>query len=1009
MRNHLRWLLVWCALVVSGALADEVTIKRAGDYVVQRSIETLGGASITNQYTTLQPGISYWSDEEASWLPSSDQIELQENGAKLNASAMKVRFAANHNDVNGGLEFTLPDGRAIKLKTIGIALTDRSTSDSVWIGELKDSNGLLDPAGNSITYPDAFSGCRADIRVTTGIGQFQSDVILRERIAAPESFNLNPETTDLDVWHLLIESPTPQIRELPISRSGGFIDRDQQLEFGEMIFAPGTAFLLGTNGVPLSTAHGRLRVAKDFFEDPDSHAKYLIEHVPYAEAVVHLNYLPKREEARVDRDEILKRLTRARSMATKGARRKPTSLASNSEVLPAKAIDGRERKVAAIRRVSLSNEPGFMMDYTVVKAATNFTFVGSSTYLVTNAITLASTTTIEGGTVVKFNAYTNSAPVINVNGSVVCNTTLYAPATFTSKDDNSIGDSISGSTGSPTNCYGWYHLLFTSTNTTALDIHDIHTRFAYIGLGFQGTNSVVLANVQALWCDRAIETCNNTLTIRNLLAQNATNVIAATNATVTAEQITAHNGSRVFYHSGSTLALKNALVVGIANTSSNVTETSVTTLSSDAGVFQSVRAGAHYLAANSPYRKAGTTNISAVMVALQKSLTTYPPVDRTIPFVGDEIIQPIAARIVGVPDVGFGYPALDYIWSGLDVGNYTITLTNGVCIGGYGTPLLKFTGSGSLISEGLPHRLNRLVTYNSVQEQPQRWITNLTFFGGYKVNLRFTEVSSTALNTVPINPGDYFVGEFLVQDSLLRNLYWSFWNFDGSGKSPYITIKNSVLERLSISWTQGYDAPAYLDVNLRNNYFRNCTGAFYHWGNYYGAWNIHDNFVEGALLGFGEMDSEDPPLYGGPLSSAGTTSNDGYTAGWPLFGDSTYKANLTATFATGPLGPYYYPITGTSSSLTNLVNTGSQTSASAGLYHYTTRVDQTKEGTTTVDIGFHYVAVDSNGIPIDTDGDGIADYLEDRNGNGTLDSGELAWTYAVNNVNGLTVFTPLQP
>jgi hypothetical protein len=33
----------------------------------------------------------------------------------------------------------------------------------------------------------------------------------------------------------------------------------------------------------------------------------------------------------------------------------------------------------------------------------------------------------------------------------------------------------------------------------------------------------------------------------------------------------------------------------------------------------------------------------------------------------------------------------------------------------------------------------------------------------------------------------------------------------------------------------------------------------------------------------------------------------------------------------------------------------------------------------------------SNGVPVDTDGDGVADYLEDRNGNGAMDAGETAF------------------
>ncbi len=43
-----------------------------------------------------------------------------------------------------------------------------------------------------------------------------------------------------------------------------------------------------------------------------------------------------------------------------------------------------------------------------------------------------------------------------------------------------------------------------------------------------------------------------------------------------------------------------------------------------------------------------------------------------------------------------------------------------------------------------------------------------------------------------------------------------------------------------------------------------------------------------------------------------------------------------------------------------------------------------------VDIGYHYVALDTNGVPVDTDGDGLADYLEDRNGNGIYDGGDYS-------------------
>jgi len=94
------------------------------------------------------------------------------------------------------------------------------------------------------------------------------------------------------------------------------------------------------------------------------------------------------------------------------------------------------------------------------------------------------------------------------------------------------------------------------------------------------------------------------------------------------------------------------------------------------------------------------------------------------------------------------------------------------------------------------------------------------------------------------------------------------------------------------------------------------------------------------------------------------------------------------------------------------VNAGSRTATAAGLYHHTVHADQTKETNSTVDIGFHYVATDASGNPQDYDGDGLRDYFEDWNGNGSADSGENNWQSSENGttgVPGLQVHTPLEP
>jgi hypothetical protein len=106
------------------------------------------------------------------------------------------------------------------------------------------------------------------------------------------------------------------------------------------------------------------------------------------------------------------------------------------------------------------------------------------------------------------------------------------------------------------------------------------------------------------------------------------------------------------------------------------------------------------------------------------------------------------------------------------------------------------------------------------------------------------------------------------------------------------------------------------------------------------------------------------------------------------------------TYLTSYLGRYYYPTTDGMLSL--LLDAGSRSALNATLYHFTTTTDQTKESTSTVDIGFHHVATDEYGVPLDYDGDGVPDYWEDRNGDGDVDSGETDWQSATDL--GLKVF-----
>jgi len=101
-------------------------------------------------------------------------------------------------------------------------------------------------------------------------------------------------------------------------------------------------------------------------------------------------------------------------------------------------------------------------------------------------------------------------------------------------------------------------------------------------------------------------------------------------------------------------------------------------------------------------------------------------------------------------------------------------------------------------------------------------------------------------------------------------------------------------------------------------------------------------------------------------------------------------------YQTAALGSYFQPTNSV------LINAGSRNATNAGLYHFCTTTNQWKETNSIVDIGLHYVAVDANGNPVDSDQDGIPDYLEDFNSNGVVDSGETDWQSAADW--GLRVF-----
>ncbi len=418
----------------------------------------------------------------------------------------------------------------------------------------------------------------------------------------------------------------------------------------------------------------------------------------------------------------------------------------------------------------------------------------------------------------------------------------------------------------------------------------------------------------------------------------------------------------------------------------------------DTGIFQTVGAGAHYLAADSEYRDAGTTNINADLLADLKKMTTYPPTEFTNSLISESVTwSPQALRDTDTPDLGYHYPPLDYLLADVTVTNATVLVTNGAVIGvdAAATNWGLCLDNGALVlSEGTPSALNVFVRTHCVQELPWGNRTNGApmFADVYPApdvspitKFRFTDfpmLNGTYLFNQ--NPDEGFVDPMIFRDSQIRGGY-----FQTSPGVSNVTmaVTNTLLER--VNTTQNSSFPTVLE--LRNCLFEegllvltNAAGS---------SWKATDNLFDKTSVTNGG---------GATLSSSYNGYVTNYSQLYPSSANDVILTNSTLDFVVGPLGDYYYPTNG--GLLSTLIDAGSMNATNAGFYHYTTTTNQVMETNSVVDIGYHYLAVtnvDGVWLPIDSDGDGLSDgdefysYGTDPNDPDSDDDGMIDQPFAV--------------
>jgi hypothetical protein len=957
----------------------QVEVRRLGDREQEvlrmtRHREPSGDwVAVTNRYVQLEDGLNHWDERRQAWVESKAELTLTDEGAVGLTTGQKIRLSPVVNDPDGTLTLWTDEKTRFRSSVLGLTYFDAAAGRQVLLATVKDAAGEFLPP-NQVIYRDAFEGLHADVVYTYRKSGVEQDVVLRETPADPEDYGLLAEATQLEVMTEVFESPEPAARARVIASAKDPAVRaamaepdlvDHSLDFGTFQMGQGKAFGDGVMRRQLDDPD----VAKRWHKAPDGRTA-LIEAVQYWDVLPELEKLPAPEGVQRRRRAALDRTQRERLVA---AALPQVKRGGGREILLARmagAATDAVMKTAAVQPA----RPGLVIDFETIAAnQTDYTFKGDTTYYISSAINFFGTTTLEGGAVIKYAPWDGGAtqPSVYVKGPFACRTSAYRPAIFTARDDNTVGQTVSGSTGnpatgSPTGLYAVYALFFHNNGSPAHLSH-AHFRYAYCcSLHYNTTGSV--RHSQMLYCRFGVyanyEGQYLTLPVQNVLIAQGRSDGAAflhyNGLQIVGEHLTLAQLNRLDWQTdgATTPSLRNSLLAGVTNIQAYVGRNDANYGNAEAastnGVFQGAGGGSYYLAAGSPHRNAGVSTIDSQLALDLKRLTTEPPVVLTSPASVNTALSPRAARDSDAPDRGYHYQPLDYILKQVPV-TATLTLTNGVAVavaGGYGVDLQN---AGKLIGEGRADAMNRLVRWHSVQEQAATEGNGGSFAritAAYatrpEVSLRFTDVAA------PANSGNNLLDTGSVQPFVTIKLEFcqlasvglaSLWPSDTSSET--ILLRNNLIERGYFGLKKSYYSQnTPLSVSLYNNLFRGGTlDLLYDSGTSNPTWYVRDNLFDGCAA-----------TLGGTAVGYVTRSHNGFTIGTGTgLGGASNKTGLTPDYQAGPLGRFYYPSSGTG--LASLVDQGSRTADLAGLYHATVLASQLRETNSTVDIGYHYPAV----------------------------------------------------
>ncbi|HTX21667.1 MAG TPA: hypothetical protein VMD27_07410 [Candidatus Aquilonibacter sp.] len=960
-------------------------------------------------------GMNYWDGQK--WSPSEAAFVATNGGFAASQVQNKV-FLSSQLNVDDAVTVVTSDGTTLNSSPVAIALYDAASGDTLIIGVITNCVGGM-VSSNQVCYVNAFNGVSADVFYTVSKGAFAQDVVFDKQIN-PADYGFPAATTRIQILTEFYNAPQPESVLHPIyvekneairSQMASPDFTDETLGFGNFVLGQGRAYTsANTNSL------GGAPVGKQF--TTIAGRTFLIESVLYPSIEREMESLPASGTP-------IAQTTLLRHSGKLGL-----GYAGLPKLAPAGQVKVKPSGMAKqLAMVDLKKHGGVVIDYVGLDGSLNdpVTFQGDTTYYVSGAVYCNGDVTIEGNAVFKYDNLwaTGCNPCfIQVNSTVECKTGPYRPAVFTAVDDDTVGDSMDGVSPYYTgtidladdggyadpaiwdtcyntfeNCRFSYATLaltanydenFSTTYTTVNDSQfvDCIMGIQMTGIGYGGSgisllmNNCLLANVQYPFYFSAPADYPYVYGYNCTIA-NSDQLIGEDEGTPGA----------YFYNSifanVDNLGVGADWLYGNNNGFYSSSPFGSSQYNDSSWPFQTAGGGSYYLETNSPFHNVGTHDLGSGLLADLAQKTTYPPiVYSNATFSVPTTLGPQAQRDTNSsPDLGYHYDPIDYAFGGCEAAS-NVTFTAGTAVGWFRTTSgWEHAGYGIYIAN------QQVVTFQGTATAPCYWarlntVQEQDLSAGYgpggldgeddqyddDISLSpIVQADFLRCSEMSGDPGQFFRDDYGYLIVQANNSEFYSRGFGGYGMS--ISLTNCLFERSGTGNGQGWVGDFF---NMDN-----CT---FHGGSL-GLTPNETAFPINVVNCSFEGTAIDCENYGANGSYA-TYDYNAYTNSsdpFPIGGAHDVIVTNGFDWQTSWFGSYYLPTN------SPVIDKGSTTADQVGLYHFTTQTNQVPETNSIVDIGYHYVATDAYGNPLDSNGDGVPDYIEDANGNGLDDSGEIGW------------------